>query len=224
MKAKKKGGFLKILGLLLIVGALALAVWNMHSENAANESSSLALQQLAKEIPESVRYVPVSEGAAGAYEAPIPEDEIEYPDYVLNPEMDMPVSSVNGWDYIGVLEIPALGLSLPVMSTWSYPALNVAPCRYEGSAYTNDLIIAAHNFNCHFGQLKNLPEGSAVVFTDMAGNRFDYVSVLTETLQPAAVEEMHSGGWDLSLFTCTVGGQYRVTVRCEEAVLPAEIK
>lgn len=30
-----------------------------------------------------------------------------------------------------------------------------------------------------------------------------------------AVEEMESGDWDLSLFTCTLGGSYRVTVRCE---------
>lgn len=28
---------------------------------------------------------------------------------------------------------------------------------------------------------------------------------------------MEIGGWDLSLFTCTLGGQFRVTVRCERA-------
>ena len=31
------------------------------------------------------------------------------------------------------------------------------------------------------------------------------------------VEEMLSGGWALTLFTCTLGGRTRVTVRCEEA-------
>jgi sortase A len=35
-----------------------------------------------------------------------------------------------------------------------------------------------------------------------------------EILSPFAVEEMTSGDWDMTLFTCTVGGQSRVTVRC----------
>ena len=35
-----------------------------------------------------------------------------------------------------------------------------------------------------------------------------------ETLMPTAVEEMESGDWDLTLFTCTVGGRTRVAVRC----------
>lgn len=215
MKTKKKGTFLMTLGLVLMAAALGLAVWNMHSENSANESSAAALQQLVAEIPEAGVYEPSpSEPAGDQLVSPL-EDEMEYPDYVLNPDMEMPEVNINGWNYIGVLDIPALGLSLPVMSTWSYPALNVSPCRFMGSAYTDDLIIAAHNYNCHFGQLKTLPEGSAVIFTDMDGNRFEYKSVLTETLQPTAVEEMCAEEWDLSLFTCTVGGQYRVTVRCE---------
>ena len=37
-----------------------------------------------------------------------------------------------------------------------------------------------------------------------------------ETLKPRAIEEMDSGEWDLTLFTCTIGGSYRVTVRCEK--------
>ena len=40
---------------------------------------------------------------------------------------------------------------------------------------------------------------------------------MPEILQPGDVEEMLSGGWALTLFTCTLGGRTRVTVRCEEA-------
>ena len=31
---------------------------------------------------------------------------------------------------------------------------------------------------------------------------------------PTSVQEMTDGDWDLTLFTCTVGGKSRVTVRC----------
>ena len=86
-----------------------------------------------------------------------------------------------------------------------------------GSAYTDDLIIAAHNYTRHFGNLKNLEPGDRIIFTDVDGNVFSYEVILRETLMPTAIEEMESGDWDLTLFTCTIGGAYRVTVRCQRA-------
>lgn len=43
------------------------------------------------------------------------------PDYMLCPDMEMPVKTIEGVDYIGILTIPALELELPVISEWSYP-------------------------------------------------------------------------------------------------------
>ena len=76
------------------------------------------------------------------------------PLYELYPNMEMPVLQADGKSYIGVLDIPALGLSLPVMSQWSYPNLKLAPCRYTGSAYSGNLILAGHNYPSHFGGLQ----------------------------------------------------------------------
>ena len=45
------------------------------------------------------------------------------------------------------------------MESWSYPKLKVAPCRYRGSAYLDDLIIAAHNYDRHFGRINTLLPG-----------------------------------------------------------------
>ncbi len=49
----------------------------------------------------------------------------------------------------------------------------------------------------------------------MDGNVFSYEVALLEILQPTDVDEMEGGDWDLTLFTCTVGGKSRVTARCE---------
>ena len=49
----------------------------------------------------------------------------------------------------------------------------------------------------------------------MDGNVFSYEVMALETLAPTAVEEMTEGDWDLTLFTCTVGGTTRLAVRCE---------
>lgn len=210
----KKGTLLITLGLLLIAAALGLTCWNLYEAYTAAQSAQQVVSQLEEFLPAETPGL--SEDSPAITEAP---DilELEVPDYILDPNREMPVETINGKDYIGVLEIPAYHLELPVISEWSYPNLKIAPCRYEGSVYTGDLIIAAHNYNKHFGNLKNLAEGDAVIFTDMDGNVFSYEVAVRETLMPTAVEEMTSGEWDLTLFTCTVGGSYRVTVRCERA-------
>lgn len=82
------------------------------------------------------------------------------------------------------------------------------------SAYNDTLIICAHNYESHFGKIKNLAPGSKVYFTDIDGNNFSYEVVEICILDPYAIEEMQSGDWDLTLFTCTWGGRTRVTVRC----------
>ena len=51
------------------------------------------------------------------------------------------VINVRGNDYIGIIEIPALNLELPIMSEFTYDKLKIAPCRYFGSIRTNDLVI-----------------------------------------------------------------------------------
>ena len=118
--------------------------------------------------------------------------------------------------------LPAISLELPVIDQWSYESLRLAPCRYSGSAYTHNLVILGHNYAGHFRELKKLQPGDAVTFTDMDGNVFSYEVMALETLAPTAVEEMTEGDWDLTLFTCTVGGTTRLAVRCEALdALPA---
>lgn len=127
---------------------------------------------------------------------------------------DMPVVTIDGYGYVGYLEIPALELKLPVMDDWDYTRLRIAPCRQFGSSRTDDLVIAAHNYQSHFGRLKELKEGDAVVFTDMAGVVNDYSVVKVETLAPTDVDAVQNSGYDLVLYTCTPGGQTRVTAFC----------
>lgn len=195
---KRPGTWLMRGGLLLIAAALLLTAFNLWDEWRADQAAEQVLDQM-----------PVQP------EDPAGSDGQGIPDYLLNPDMEMPVVEIDGNSYIGVLEIPVLDLTLPVMSEWSYPNLRTAPCRYAGSAYKDNLVIAAHNYSTHFGQIKNLTAGDQVSFTDVDGNVFFYTVAEVQTLEPTAVEEMTDGGWALTLFTCTIGGQSRVTVRCE---------
>lgn len=188
----KRASLLIKIGLLLTAAALCLAAYNLYEGAKAGNSAADAAAKVDALIGES--------GAVSAFD----------------PDMEMPTVQLDGYEYIGILRIQSLSLELPVMSEWSYSALKIAPCRYAGSAYSGDLVIAAHNYSSHFGQIKGLSLGDELSFTDADGNVFYYSVAEIETLSPFATEEMTSSGWDLTLFTCTVGGASRVTVRCEK--------
>ena len=197
---KSKAGLVFVVGgLLLIAAAAALSAYNVWEADQAGESSEATLEALDQRIP-------VLE------ELNLPEELI--PDHILNPKMDMPTQEVDGHKYIGRIDIPVLDISLPVMDSWSYENLKTAPCRYKGSAYLNNMILAAHNYTKHFGPIRRLLSGDEVIFTDVDGNIFDYSVAELEQLEGTDVDEMEAGEWDLTLFTCTLGGQYRITVRC----------
>ena len=202
------------IGLLLIAAALFLVSYNLYDELRAEQAAKQAVTQLDAYLPAEA--APEAPTDPVEDQDPLVRDErTVIPDYVLSPNMEMPVETINGIDFIGVLRIPALELELPIISEWNYPNLKSAPCRYSGSAYLNNLILCGHNYASHFGSLKTLSEGDIATFTDIDGNVFIYKMVERETLNPTDIEGMESGNWDLTLFTCTVGGQSRVTIRFE---------
>lgn len=137
------------------------------------------------------------------------------PDYVLNPDMDMPEVDVDGISCIGTLEIPSLDLNLCVTSTFSDENMKQLPCRYYGSIYKSNMVIVAHNYWFHFGRLNTLKSGDAVIFTDALGNCFKYSVDAMDVVSPESVAEVTNGKWPLTLVTCTLDSQNRIVVRCK---------
>lgn len=197
---RKAGKLLMTIGLLLIAAAFLLMVYNIWESKKAENMSEEILNQIKDGQDENVRS----------------DDADEKPLYEIYPDMEMPVLTIDGVDYIGILIVPSLGLELPVAGNWSYPNLRRSPCRYKGSAYSNDMIIAGHNYSRHFGGLKNLAIGEEISFRDVDGHIFQYQVDDIETIPGTAVEDMDAGEWDMTLFTCTYGGKSRVTIRCRK--------
>ena len=197
---RKAGKLLMTIGLLLIAAAFLLMVYNIWESKKAENMSEEILNQIKDGQDENVSS----------------DDADEKPLYEIDPDMEMPVLRIDGVDYIGILTVPSLGLELPVAGNWSYPNLRRSPCRYKGSAYSNDMIIAGHNYSRHFGGLKNLAIGEEISFRDVDGHIFQYQVDDIETIPGTAVEDMDAGEWDMTLFTCTYGGKSRVTIRCRK--------
>jgi sortase A len=186
---KKLAGYVYIfIGVVLIISAALLIKHNLDESAAAGSASEEMLVGVIEQMPGVVL-----ESYSG----------------------EMPVVDVEGHSFIGTIQIPSLGLFLPIQSEWSKENARYAICRYKGSVYDNDLIIAGHNYVEHFGNLNQLNSGDEVIVTDMNGVSFYFEVSNIETLGAYDTEEMESGDWDLTLFTCTVGGANRVTIRCE---------
>ena len=193
---KKTGNILMIIGLLFILAALCLIFYNRMDSARAGREAETIVQELEEEMP-----------------SPVP---VSNPNY-LDQHQSMPVNNVNGYDYIGTIAVPALGIDLPVMSEWDYARLKIAPCRYAGSYYNDDMVLCAHNYDSHFGKLRTVEPGTEVIFTNVNGEIFTYTVDNVETLQPTEIQRMiekEEGEWDLTLYTCHLGGKTRCAVRC----------
>ena len=191
-----------LLGIVCILSAVGFAAYNRWEDENAEE--------IAQDLLENVQSI-IDEPQP---ELLLPEDTVSLPDDSEKIPAEMPTVEVDGYDSIGILSVPVLNLELPVLTDWSYAKLKKAPCHYYGTYYEKDFVIAAHNYESHFGRLSQLQAGDLVLFTDVAGEIHYYEVVLLETLLPTATEQMITSGFALSLYTCTPGGSNRVTVRC----------
>ena len=205
---RNKAGIVCIfLGAALIFGALSLFLHNQQEETEAEQAAVELIPQLIEVIEAKAE----SPTEPQTYEQPV-GTPLEY----LDPSaFVMTEVEINGYAYIGYLSIPALERELPVMADWDDSRLQIAPCRYAGSVRGEDLVIMAHNYASLFGGLAQLAQGDRVIFTDMDGVVTVYEVVAQDILSPYAVEEMIAGDFDLTLFTCTYGGQSRITVYCD---------
>ena len=206
----KAGVVCVVLGVLLILGALLLAAYNMRQDVAARDAAAEVMPLLVEKIRENTE----DESADTGEDDPV-QGELQIPVELLTEEdKKMTEIEIDGYAYIGYLSIPSLSLELPVMSSWSYDQLDIAPCRYSGSVRGEDLVVMAHNYRYHFGTLSRLNVGDEVSFTDMDGVTTRYRVEAMDILESTAVETMTSGEFDLTLFTCTYSGQSRITVYC----------
>ncbi len=214
MHNRKAGIAFVGMGAVLLMAALLLFLYNEGSNAVMEEENRDIYEELYRiieqqkteretetdtEIPEDTEFVPLE-----------PEELKETP---ATPAMML--ATVDGYYYIGILEIPALELAVPILSDWDEKKLDIAPCRHFGSAKTDDLVIAGHNYRRHFLYLYKLVVGDTVRFTTMDGTVIEYEVAEKRTLEATAVDTVLGSEYDLILYTCTYSGTERTAVFCK---------
>lgn len=206
---KIRGWYWIMIGAMLLIAALLLVLYNIQQDYRGAETAQEILPALQAKMTTTVseedrQVLSLEEDWLEEYTEELPPEEV--------------LIEVDGKTYIGTISIPSLGIELPVLSAWSYSNLKLAPCRYAGTIVEGNLILAAHNYRSHFGKIGNLNSGDLLYLTDGSGVLHTYEVVQTELIAGHDVPAMESNAedWDLTLFTCTMSGRNRVTVRAVE--------
>ncbi|MBQ8538740.1 MAG: sortase [Ruminococcus sp.] len=205
---RKLGVVCMIVGAVLLLGALALLTFNHTQAQKAQQFSSKAVTELKNTIADNKNKKTDSSDFSGTTTDNEQINEVR----------------IDGYSYIGYLSIPSQGLELPVMSGWDYDKLNIAPCRYSGTVEEENLVVIAHNYSSHFGNLDQLGVTDEVLFTDINGDVTIYQVACVDVVPPSSANEVVSGDFDLTLVTCTYGGKTRFVVYCDELQNNSEIQ
>lgn len=196
----KAGIFLMLAGGAAIIFSLIIIAVNIRLDSQGKKNSENVLNILESEI--------------SSYS----EDENNITYTYGNGLKKSKTISVDNNYYSGIIDIPEIGIKLPVMSEWNYDNLNISPCLFYNDEKNNRKIIAGHNYSSHFGKLKQLKQGDYIIFTNAENKRVIYKVLQTEILGSTDTDKMLGGDdWNLTLFTCSLSGYERVTVRCIQA-------
>ena len=133
---------------LLVIGVLVLIgwQWNIHSWAKKSETYAETLRTL---IPEP--------------QSAVPEERRDNA---------MSILSIDGADFVGILEMPRYESTLPVSSDWGH--LTKYPCRFSGSIYDRTIQIGATSQKGQYDFYREISVGNTVIFTDVEGNRYTY--------------------------------------------------
>lgn len=133
---------------LLAASIILLLVWQWHIH--ASEKKINAYVDVMREL------IPVQQGA-------VPEERRDNA---------MATLSIDGTDFVGLLEMPNYDSALPVCDDWGKSAKY--PCRFRGSVYDRTIQIGGTTQKGQYDFYRDISVGDGVFFTDMEGNRFSY--------------------------------------------------
>lgn len=212
---KKISSIIIAAGILCLAAAAAIAFFNQYTANKAGETSESLLEIIENGEAGIVSFTDTDEAPQTA-DTQGEEAGDNISDGLSNSFVSDSAYSVGEWMICGTLEIPVIGLKLPVMAEYSEALLRLAPCRYTDNGVPSDkLVIAGHNFNEHFGYLGNLVNGDSVFFTDAEGKRRETKVVYIGQVESNDFAAVSEGDWELAMFTCNFSGEKRVLVCCE---------
>ena len=146
---KNKKKLSVILGICLFVTAVSILVWWIWNVNVSKERSEAYAESLLSLFPTP--------------EGNIPEERADN---------TMPTFSIDGTDFVGVLEFPRFNSKLPVGNEWG--ETHKYPCRFFGSVYDRTIQIGATTQKGQIDFYREISVGDSAIFVDLQGCMYSY--------------------------------------------------
>lgn len=125
----------------------------------------------------------------------------------------MPILSLDGTDFIGILEMPIHGSALPVCAEWGQ--LSRYPSYFGGSIYDRTMQIGGMSQKGQYDFYREISVGDELFFTDMTGNCYAYTVENIRYTQHADQSELNREEAALVLFIKNVYAFEYILVFCE---------
>ena len=142
----------------------------------------------------------------------LPDRTVGMPEISSNP--NMPILEIHDVDYVALIEIPSLNLSLPVADAWNSQKLYNSPARFYGSCYDHSLVIGGADNAHQFSFCDKIDNGTVIIVTDMTGTQFSYTVSRVDRSKSAESNWLISKDYDLTLFCRDALSVEYVAVRC----------
>ena len=183
--------WLRVAGMILILLSLGLVLGSRLIETRAQQASAAVASRMEELL--AVR----TSGTPGVGTGPA-----------------MPALELDGRDYAAFLEVPGLGVALPVCDSWEDRTWVGNPCRYWGSCYDGSLIIGGGRM----GQMEfcaRLDLGDRVTVTDLQGRMFTYTVSSILRAEKLTFRRLREGEKPLTMFARDGSSGRYIIVGCD---------
>ena len=232
LKRKKK--IYKILLILSIFSIISLFSVYIYAEYDRNKEESISDDILSFMTTDDETTVSLYENALVVKITQDLFEEIEKREE-FNVEQKLQIATAtstytapNGkiYETIGIVKIPKLNITYPILSQTTDALMKVAPCKFHGSSpnEVGNLCIIAHNYRrkgVFFSDVPDLQKGDVVEIQDLSQRTIKYEVYDIHTVMPDNVSDTSqktNGKKEVTLITCTDDSKQRVIVRCKEKI------
>lgn len=210
---------------LLLVALLGYSWWQGRTGDSEIDGlltetqevipSSRQVGVIATQTPENAKESGASSGKAagkgqgGTADTSAPDSASPYLETV----------NLSGYEVTGILQIADLNQSWPIIASGDAAKTAKIPSIYGGNPASGDLVIADGADNQQFSGLKDLPDGSKVIFTDISGREYRYQLATVETVPSGKLSAIsrHRERWDAAIITPNFSGRSQIVTRLVKA-------
>lgn len=133
------------------------------------------------------------------------------------------MSNDSNFSVIGIVEIPKINISYPILSNINDELLKIAPCRFYGPLPNEigNLCIAGHNYknSKFFSRLKELENGDSIKIIGLNGDSIDYIvynKLDTNYEDLSCISQDTNNKKEVTLITCNNTKDNRTVIKAKE--------